>query len=72
MAALFHPVPPPSPGINPSAVVVAGALIDPSAEVGPLSVIETGAEIGPGSRIGPCAVIGSGVIIVGLPDLAPM
>ena len=63
VAALFHPVPPPSPGIHPSAYVADGALVDPSAEVGPLSVIETGAEIGPGCRIGPCAVVGSGVIV---------
>jgi UDP-3-O-[3-hydroxymyristoyl] glucosamine N-acyltransferase len=63
VAALFYPVPPPSPGIHPSAIVADGALIDPSAEVGPLSVIETGAEIGPGCQIGPCAVIGSGVTI---------
>jgi UDP-3-O-[3-hydroxymyristoyl] glucosamine N-acyltransferase len=63
VAALFHPVPPSSPGIHPSAFVADGALVDPSAEVGPLSVIETGAEIGPGCRIGPCAVIGSGVIV---------
>ena len=63
VAALFYPMPPPFPGIHPSAVVADGALIDPSAEVGPLSLIETGAEIGPGSRIGPCAVIGKGVIV---------
>jgi UDP-3-O-[3-hydroxymyristoyl] glucosamine N-acyltransferase len=63
VAALFHPVPPVSPGIHPSAVVAEDALIDPSAEVGPLSVIESGAEIGARSRIGPCAVIGSGVIV---------
>ena len=63
VAALFHPVPPPSPGIHPSAFVADGALVDPSAEVGPLSVIETGAEIGPRCRIGPCAVVGSGVIV---------
>ena len=63
VAGLFHPVPPVSPGIHPSAIVAEGALVDPSAEVGPLSVIEAGAEIGPGCRIGPCAIIGSGVII---------
>ena len=62
-AALFYPVPPPSPGIHPSAIVADGALVDPSANVGPLAVIETGAEIGPCSRIGPCAIIGSGVIV---------
>jgi UDP-3-O-[3-hydroxymyristoyl] glucosamine N-acyltransferase len=63
VAALFHPVPPPSPGIHPSAIVADGAIVDPSAEVGPLCVIESGAEIGPGCRIGACAVIGSGVIV---------
>ena len=63
VAALFHPVPPVSPGIHPSAIVAEDAVVDPSTEVGPLCVIETGAEIGPGCRIGPCAVIGSGVVI---------
>jgi UDP-3-O-[3-hydroxymyristoyl] glucosamine N-acyltransferase len=63
VAALFHPVPPVSPGIHPSAIVAEGSLIHQSAEVGPLSVIEAGVEIGPGCRIGPCAVIGSGVIV---------
>src|SRR3954452_1193250 len=63
VAALFYPVPPPYPGVHPSAIIADGAQIDPSTEVGPLSVIETGAEIGPGCRIGPCAVIGSGVTI---------
>ncbi len=63
VAALFHPVPPISPGLHPSAIVAEGAVVDPSTEVGPLCVIEAGAEIGPGCRIGPCAVIGSGVVI---------
>ena len=63
VAALFYPMPPPCPGIHPSAVVADSALIDPSAEVGPLSVIEAEAEIGQGSRIGPCAAIGRGVIV---------
>jgi UDP-3-O-[3-hydroxymyristoyl] glucosamine N-acyltransferase len=63
VAALFHPAPPVSPGIHPSAIVAEGALVDPSSEVGPLSVIEAGVEIGPGCRIGACAVIGSGVVL---------
>jgi UDP-3-O-[3-hydroxymyristoyl] glucosamine N-acyltransferase len=63
VAALFHPVPPPSPGVHPSAIIVDGAHVDPSTEVGPLSVVEAGAEIGPACRIGPGAVIGSGVIV---------
>src|SRR6266853_1979170 len=63
VAALFHPMPPVSPGIHPSAIVAEGAIVDPSTEVGPLSVVETGAEIGPGCRIGPCAIIGTGLIV---------
>jgi UDP-3-O-[3-hydroxymyristoyl] glucosamine N-acyltransferase len=63
VAALFYPVPPPRPGVHPSAIIADGAQIDPSTEVGPLSVVESGAQIGPGCRIGPCAVIGSGVTI---------
>ena len=63
VAALFHPVPPVSPGIHRSAIVVEGAYVDPSTEVGPLAVIEAGAEVGPGCRIGPCAVIGCGVVV---------
>jgi UDP-3-O-[3-hydroxymyristoyl] glucosamine N-acyltransferase len=63
VAALFHPPPPISPGIHPSAIVAEDALIDPSAEVGPLCVIEAGAAIGSGCRLGPCAVIGSGVVV---------
>jgi UDP-3-O-[3-hydroxymyristoyl] glucosamine N-acyltransferase len=63
VAALFHPVPPPSPGVHPSAIIADGAHVDPSTEVGPLSVVEAGAEIGPACRIGPGSVIGSGVIV---------
>ena len=63
VAALFHPAPPPKPGIHPSAVVGAGAIVDPTAEVGPLAVIGARAEIGPRSRIAPGAVIGEGVVI---------
>jgi UDP-3-O-[3-hydroxymyristoyl] glucosamine N-acyltransferase len=63
VAALFHPVPPISPGIHPSAIVAEGVVVDPSTEVGPQCVIEAGAEIGPGCRIGPCVVIGRGVVI---------
>jgi UDP-3-O-[3-hydroxymyristoyl] glucosamine N-acyltransferase len=63
VAALFHPVPPARGGIHPSAVVDAGATIDPSAEIGPLAVIGAGAEIGPRCRIGALAVIGPGVVL---------
>jgi UDP-3-O-[3-hydroxymyristoyl] glucosamine N-acyltransferase len=63
VAALFHPTPPVSPGVHPSAIVAEGALVDPTAEIGPLAIIEAGSEIGPRCRIGPGAIIGSGVVI---------
>ncbi len=63
VAALFHPVPPPVPGIHAAAVVDPAATIDPSAEIGPCAVIMAGAEIGPRCRIGAGAVIGAAVQI---------
>lgn len=63
VAALFHPVAPPSPGIHPSAIVAENAHIHPSAEIGPLCVIGSGVEIDPCCRIESCAVIGNGVVI---------
>ena len=63
VATLFFPLPPATPGIHPSAVIGAGAAIDPTAEVGPLAVIGAGAEIGPRCRIGAFAVLGDGVVL---------
>jgi UDP-3-O-[3-hydroxymyristoyl] glucosamine N-acyltransferase len=63
VAALFHPLPPPCPGVHQSAVVDLTAQIDPSAEIGPLCVIGARAEIGPGCWIDAGAVIGPGVVI---------
>jgi UDP-3-O-[3-hydroxymyristoyl] glucosamine N-acyltransferase len=63
VAALFHPVPPVSPGIHPTAVVAKSAKVDPTAEIGPLSIIEGAAEIGARCRIGPGAIVGSGVLV---------
>ena len=61
VAALFHPAPPLRPGIHPTAVVEAGAAIDPAAEIGPFAVIGAAARIAAGCRIGPHAVVGPGV-----------
>jgi len=61
VAALFHPTPPPRPGIHPSAIVHPGAQVDVSAEIGAYTVIEDSAEIGPGCRIGSFVSIGAGV-----------
>jgi UDP-3-O-[3-hydroxymyristoyl] glucosamine N-acyltransferase len=63
VAALFHPVPPPRPGIHPSALVAPDAQVDASAEIGPYTVIEARAEIGPGCRIGSFVSIGTGVTL---------
>ncbi len=63
VADLFHPVPPPRPGVHASAVVDSTARVDPTAEIGPLAMVGAGAEIGPRCRIGPGAVIGDGVVI---------
>lgn len=63
VAALFHPAPPSSPGIHPTAFVAPGAAVDPTAEVGAFACIEERAQIGPGCRIGPYASVGGGVVI---------
>jgi len=63
VAALFHPAPPVSPGIHPTAVVAKSAKVDPTAEIGPLSIIEDASEIGARCRIGPGAIVGSGVLV---------
>jgi UDP-3-O-[3-hydroxymyristoyl] glucosamine N-acyltransferase len=63
VAALFHPVPPPRPGVHPSALVDPEARVDASAEIGPFAVVEARAEIGPGCRIGSFVSIGAGVIM---------
>jgi UDP-3-O-[3-hydroxymyristoyl] glucosamine N-acyltransferase len=61
VAGLFHPLPPVTSGVHPSAVVAPDAKIDPSAEIGPMVVIGAGAEIGPRCRLAPLVVIGDGV-----------
>ena len=63
VAGLFHPAPPPRPGVHPSAVVDPLARVDPSAEIGPLAVIGAGAEVGPRCRVGAGAVVGEAVIL---------
>ena len=60
---LFHPRVEPVPGIDGSARVAPGALVDPTASIGALAVIETGASIGPRVRVGPLVWIGRDVTI---------
>jgi UDP-3-O-[3-hydroxymyristoyl] glucosamine N-acyltransferase len=63
VAALFHPLPPPKPGVHPLAVVAPDATLDASSEIGPFAVIGAGAAIGPRCRIGPASIIGEGVVL---------
>ena len=63
VSAMFHPAPPATPGIHPSAIVDATARIDPTAEIGPYAVIGARAEIGAFCAVGPGACIGAGVLI---------
>ncbi len=58
IAALFDPAPPVIPGIHPSAVLAADAVVDPTAQVGPFVVIGARTRIGPGATIGAGCVIG--------------
>ena len=62
VVTLFHPQVPATPGIHPTAIVAAGAEIDPGAEIGPYAIIGARAEIASGCRIGAHAVIGNGVV----------
>jgi UDP-3-O-[3-hydroxymyristoyl] glucosamine N-acyltransferase len=63
VARRLFPMPPPRPGIHPTAVIAPGATIGEGVEIGPYAVVEEGAEIGAGCVIGPHAVIGAGVVL---------
>jgi UDP-3-O-[3-hydroxymyristoyl] glucosamine N-acyltransferase len=57
---VFHPRPPASAGIHPTAVVGLGCRIDPSAQIGPYVVLGNDVEIGAGARLHAHAVVGDG------------
>jgi len=63
IAAWLNPGPAISAGVEPSAIVAAGAHIDPTAYVGPGAVIGAGASIGARAFIGPQCVIAAGVSV---------
>lgn len=63
VAALFHPVPPSSGRIHPSAIIHPDATIGAGTEIGAGAVIEAGAEIGRNCRIGPLVLIGAKVVL---------
>jgi len=63
IAGILYPPVPLAAGVHPSALVAAGARIDPSAQVGPLAVIGAGVSIGARSFVGPHCVIEPDVIL---------
>jgi UDP-3-O-[3-hydroxymyristoyl] glucosamine N-acyltransferase len=62
-AQAFYPDPPPVPGIAPSAVVDATAMLGPGCAVEPNAVIGPRAQLGRNCLVGPNAVIGPGCVI---------
>ncbi len=61
VASLFHPPPPPQPGVHPTAVLGEGVVLGDGVEIGPYAVIGARARIGAGSIIGPHVVVGEAV-----------
>ena len=63
IAALFHPRVAVKPGIHPSAIVEAGATIDPTAEIGAFVMVGPGSLIGAGTVLASHVSIGAGVVV---------
>ncbi|HEX6005357.1 MAG TPA: UDP-3-O-(3-hydroxymyristoyl)glucosamine N-acyltransferase, partial [Burkholderiales bacterium] len=63
VSGLFNPPRAAVPGIHPSAVVDASAVIADDAEIGPQAVLGRGVQIGPRSIIGAGCIIGDGARI---------
>jgi len=59
----IYVAPPFEPGVHPTAVVAAGAVIDPSARVDAYAVLGAGVTIGPRTWIGPHVVLDDGVSV---------
>ncbi|HEY1417350.1 MAG TPA: UDP-3-O-(3-hydroxymyristoyl)glucosamine N-acyltransferase [Myxococcaceae bacterium] len=60
LLALFHPVDRPSPGVHPRADVHRSARVDPTATVMALAVVDAGAEVGARSVLWPGTYVGEG------------
>jgi len=59
----LHPAPAATPGIHPSAVIDADAVIGPGVSAGPMTVVAAGARIGGGTSIGAGCYIGRRVTV---------
>jgi len=60
---VFHPAEGWAPGAHPTAIVGAGATVDPTAHLGPYAVIGAGSRIGAGAVVLAHAVIGRGCAV---------
>ena len=60
---LFHPAEVREPGAHPTAIVEAGAAVDPAAHLGPYAVIGAGSTVGAGAAVLAHAVVGRGCAI---------
>ena len=60
---LLHPLPTPSPGIHPTAVVAPDARVAADAIVGPHTVLGPGVEVGAGTMLDAHVTVGAGVRI---------
>jgi UDP-3-O-[3-hydroxymyristoyl] glucosamine N-acyltransferase len=56
---LFHPARVPRPGIHPTAVVDAGAFVDPTAEIGPFAVVGEHSRVETNAIVDAHAVVGA-------------
>ena len=65
IAALFAPPPPPPapPGVHPTALVAADAVLGAGVSIGPYAIVEPGARIGDGTAVGPYCYVGHGVTV---------
>jgi len=63
MAAWLHPLPPIVAGVHASAIIGAGARIEPSAHVAAFAVIGAGAAIGARAFIGPHCIVAAGASV---------
>jgi UDP-3-O-[3-hydroxymyristoyl] glucosamine N-acyltransferase len=60
LIALFNPPLERAAGVHETAIVAAGATVDPTAYVGPYAVIGEGSSVGPGAAVEALAVVGRG------------
>lgn len=60
LLALFHPVDRPAPGVHPRAEVHRSARVDPTATVMALAVVDAGAEVGARTVLWPGTYVGEG------------